>query len=216
MRDLKDLWMTKKGAHAYLIASGPSHMRCPQSYLEGREGDVHGINYTFLDHHYPSTLHGFVFVGEYDAYQNIRKYFPEDHIIIPNKSGLNKFNTDDRVIIEDTDSYGYMLDTPYKKHIDDLPNKVISLEVDAEIFSYTSTTQCALHILAYMGYISIDLIGVDHENYPTGKPHAKNLVDKRYEDQTNCPFHRHKQGLDYLIEQLNTRYGVVITRKRFE
>ena len=200
--------MKHEGQVVTILANGPSLLK----FIEHANSDFTRLPDEIMTGHWVSVNYSFekigidrilyVFVQEYETYLNVKKVVPHDKLIIPEKPGLNKHGTSARVKVFNDDAYGYTLQDPLLNRKFHLPNKYYGTQRDAHFFSYTSTAQPALHILCYMGFKKIYLVGFDYKKFGDGKIHYDSKHDPNYGAQKMNALQRFKEGDDYLIPRL--------------
>jgi hypothetical protein len=206
MRDVSILKNKFSGKSAVLYASGPS-IDNHEKYKKYTRGCIRfGINLTFEKIGNLENL----FIHELGLFNTVKKKFSENKIIIPNLTGLNISKSSKREKINSGNFIQYKLQdlTKLKKH--DLPSKYYGDDESKGFIAYSTTTQSALHILCYMGFKKIYLIGVDYRLFDNGKVHFKSRICKDYTDQEWNAFRRFKEGDDYIIPALEQSFGCEI------
>jgi hypothetical protein len=216
MRNIYELHHKHDGEIATVLANGPTLFKFIESVTDAN-GPIPpdlvssvwvGINYSYKKVGKDSVK--YLFLGELETYNIIKEEIDNSKMIIPIEPGLNKHKTADRVKVNNSEAYGYVLQDPLKNKKIDLPNKYYGIDKDAHFFSYTTTTQTAIHILCYMGFKKIYLVGVDYRLHDSGKVHFEVVNDKQYSDQPWNAFVRFREGDNYLIPKLCAAHGVKI------
>ena len=202
MKNINLLYKKYKDQTCILFGNGESLLK----FKEDKNCIRLGINYSFekikdLD---------YLFLQEYETYKIIKEIFDNNNMIIPFYPGLNIHGTAERITIENKQAYGYELQNPLQNKISDLQNKDLSIDKNIKVFSYTGTSQCALHIIAYMGFKKIRLIGFDYKLYSTGKVHFYSEFSHEYTNQKMNALVRIKEGDDFIIKRLQELYNIEV------
>ena len=206
IKDIKKLKNKYEGKDAIFYASGPSHLKHKEFNQISERCIKFGINYIFEN----ISNTDFLFVGEYETFLNVKKHYKEDKIIIPNVNGLNKHGTSNRIRIKSGKFFQYKIQDPLKNKQQDLHNKYYGNKDQIGFISYTTTTQSAIHILCYMGFKRIFLLGVDYKLYDNNKVHFESKISSNYSNQNWNALQRMKNGDQYIFNQLEKNFNCKI------
>jgi len=188
----------------YIFGNGPSlHKIKNKKFFEKQM--CFGINYSYEIIPYMNHI----FVGEIETFNKILTKVDSKKLILP--LGMNYHKTSFREIIIHPEAYYYKIQNPTER----LETRKISLEKDAEIFCYSTTTHSAIHIAAYMGAKNIVLIGVDYKNYPNGKVHFESKDGgEDYSNQNWGALGKHRKGDRWITYVLETQ-GIKVNNISF-
>ncbi len=217
MRDIKDYHKVYPGKSVTVLSNGPSLIKFAQLARERSarippeilDGDWVSINYSF------ERVGGhdkvkYVFIQELETYYKISANVPNEKLVIPEKPGLNKHGTSIRIKVINPKAIGYTLQDPLQNKVHHLSRKYYGIQKNAHFFCYTTTFQTALHILCYMGFTKIYLVGVDYKLFNTGKMHYDSNYDPNYGSQKMNALNRFREGDDFLIPMLQKTNNVRI------
>lgn len=205
-KSVRELYQKFQGEDIYVFGSGPSLFRInPEEF---RDKICLGINYTFEAMPYMD----FYLFHDYCVYEVLKDILDHEKFLMPEKlveverlTGEPQERRDLTrwIPVQNNRAYFYAIQNPYERTID---YKSVSLEKDARIFTWSTTTHSAIHLAAYMGAKNIYLIGVDHTPYADGRAHFDSRYDPNYGAQSLLS-KNHRKGDEWLAHQL-MQHGV--------
>ena len=200
IKSIKLLYKRYLGQDIYIFASGPSIFNVnPEDF---KEKICMGINYTFevipfLD---------YILVHEIETYESIKNVVDNEKLLLSELLFRHSFLDKSKVkgpphiYVKNNKAYIY----PIQYHLEkDIDKKQLSLDRDAKIFTWSTTTHSAIHLAAYMGAKNIYLIGVDYTSYEDGRVHFDSKHSEIYGEQKWSAFHKHRQGDKWLAGKLS-------------
>lgn len=199
-KSLSQLYKKYEGKDIYIFGTGPSLFRVnPDDF---KDKICFGINYSFevMPHM------DYIFVHVIETHETIRRVVDNTKLILPNTLVRQHYRDPAKNILphriktENPEAFIYKIQDPTEKYID---NKHIDFDIDARIFTWSTTTHSAIHIAAYMGAKNIFLVGVDYKLYPDHKVHFKSQYDKNYWKQDWNANNKHREGDIWLANALD-------------
>ena len=165
-----------------------------------------GINFAFekmpyIDYHFLHVI---------EVYEAIREVVDNRKLILPESlvpqwyRQPSQIKYKNRIPPDNPEVLVYPIQDPKEKS---LARKNLSLQADARIFTWSTTTHSAIHLAAYMGARNIFLIGMDYQLFPGGKVHFDSKYYPAYGQQDWNANRKHRQGEEWLAQNLG-RQGV--------
>ncbi len=201
-KPIRELFRRYQGEDIYIFGSGPSLFQADPE--EFRDKVCLGINYSFevMPHM------DYILVHEIETYESLVGVVDNSKFLLPEYLFRHTF-ADGRkpagpptIRTRNPQAYIYPIQDPSKKRLEE---KALSLDVEARIFTWSTTTHSAIHLAAYMGAKRIFLIGVDYRLYPDGRVHFDARNSAMYGTQRWNVNPKHRQGDLWLAEQLNLK-----------
>lgn len=198
-RSYTDLYQQFKGEDIYIFGCGPSLLNIdPEVY---QDKVCFSINYAFEFMPYMD----YYFIHVMETYEVIHKIVDNTKLILPETLVRQWYREKaknikpSRIKPDNKEVILYPCQNPYEKNI---KNKLIYLDKNAKIFTWSSTSHSAIHMAAYMGAKRIFLLGMDYQLFANGKVHFNSKYDASYGKQNWNANFKHKQGEEWLSQQL--------------
>lgn len=210
-KPISELYQKYKDQDIYIFGTGPSLLKIdPEDY---KDKICFGINFSFekmpyMDH---------ILVHVVETYEAMKEVVDNQKLLLPETlvhqwyRQRNKIRKPARIPVFNEEAYVYSIQDPYERRIH---RKEVSLEEDAEIFTWTTATHSAIHLAAYLGAKNIYLIGVDYELFPNGRVHFDSRYSAIYGAQDWNALAKHREGDHWLNRELSKAGVQVVNLKK--